>query len=89
MMTETITRVQLTELKTVRIVCRKEGCKGVVELPLEDMATSGVDRCPVCHTVYSEYFPPGRQLFAQFAELVGTLNKIRSMSLEFPIPSQP
>ena len=38
MMTETILRIQLSELEIVRIVCRKDGCKGVIEVPLEEMA---------------------------------------------------
>ncbi len=91
MMTETITRVQLAELKTVRIVCRKDGCAGIIELPLADMMTrnAGLDRCPVCGSDYARYFPPGRHLFVELANLLDKLNSIRAFSLEFTIPSQP
>jgi hypothetical protein len=49
-MTETTFKVLLQELTTARILCRKRGCKGVIELPIEQLGRLQFDvaRCPVC-----------------------------------------
>jgi hypothetical protein len=86
-MTETVLRVSLDELQTVRIVCRQEGCGGVIELPLADMTTrrSGLDCCPVCSAQFARAFPPDEHLFLQIAQAIAKLKNIRSFTLEFPI----
>ena len=48
-MTETTFKVQLSELATVRIICRKGSCNGIVELPVDRLANlSEPPQCPLC-----------------------------------------
>ena len=87
MMTDTILRIQLNELKTVRILCRQKDCRGVIEIPLEEMAgrRAGLDHCPLCAAQFSDSFPDGEHLFMQLAQVVGKLKNVKAFALEFPI----
>lgn len=49
-MTETTLKILLSELTTVRIRCRKGTCRGVVEVPTDDLVklTRNSATCPIC-----------------------------------------
>lgn len=87
MMTETILRIQLNDLETVRIVCGQDGCKGVIEIPLAEMATRrpGLDHCPLCSSEFARFFPRTEQPLVEFAEVVRKLKGVKGFTLEFTI----
>lgn len=70
-MSERILRFFLDELKTVRLVCQNETCKGVVEMKIGPMMTVP-HICPVCN---SELYD---------SKTAGQVNLLESLLRTFP-----
>jgi len=82
-MTETTLKVQLSELHTVRILCRRNACAGVVELPISRLGMLQGTRCPVCHNPFSsEETHPG--IFVDLGNILDRLSR-QGFALEFPV----
>ena len=48
-MSETLLRFLLTELKTVRVICKRKDCGAVTELPVERLEHAFREfKCPLC-----------------------------------------
>lgn len=92
MMTETTIRVLLSELETIRIICRIHNCGGVSELSLDKLRKTDRDRidCPQCGATLIELTRPDRskpdQPLVALAELIVKLKSLTAAySVEFPI----
>ena len=80
-MSEHLLRILLTELSTVRLVCKSKDCGAVTEVSLDQLAFRFGDvRCPVCHADFGEADASGNPL-KNFALAVRALQS-RSKLLE-------
>lgn len=78
-MGEHIYRIELADLKTLRVRCVK--CGTVTELPV-DQAGRIKSRCPHCdEDLCSEHV----DLFRQLQVLMGKLGTLTTVEIEFPI----
>lgn len=89
-MSETVLKILLGELKTVRILCKGKngkGCRGIVELPVEAIAELYRDqKCPLCgvdipNTSTNHLEQLGKTLIA--------LRDFKTFEVEFVIPEKP
>jgi hypothetical protein len=53
-MSEKLLTVPLSELGTVRLVCRRKDCGGVFEMPVERLPLKDFQSCPVCQAAFKE-----------------------------------
>ena len=84
-MTETIFRVQLGELQTVRIIC---ACGGAMEVRMELFSHMGQDPClcPACGKDLRQEFPPNQNLLRNLGEAIErVLSRKDKFTIEFPI----
>jgi hypothetical protein len=75
----------LSELKTVRILCKKEGCRGIIEVSIEDLPGK-LDgcQCPFCKTSFRL---ANEDNFALLAKAIGNLARISDkVDVEFILP---
>ena len=90
-MTETTLKVQLGELTTIRVLCRKGDCAGVIELPVAQLTKLAKDSavCPVCREELI-FDPDGRG--DPLPELGRLLKRLQSLEptllIEFPVKIQ-
>ncbi len=88
-MTETIFMIQLSELQTVRIRCRKGQCPGVIEAPIESLTKMAqqVTACPLCREeIVVASNPPGEPLINLGRAIREALKLKDEFTLEFPVP---
>ena len=89
-MTETTLKIQLKEFAAVRVVCRKNDCGGIIELPvdrLSNLAKGNFTKCPLCK---EDIVPPVQfDPLVELGLLIQRLNDLEpSFSLEFPVRIQ-
>lgn len=85
-MSETIFRVLLSELKSLRVRCSHPKCGVVMEFPLRRMADeAGELRCPSCSSQLQERGEGKRRLMA-LADAVLALQRDQAVAVEFLIP---
>jgi hypothetical protein len=87
-MTETVLRVLLSELKTVRIRCKQNGCQGVIELPTSKLVhfQPSAAKCPSCGEAFAEYFGQRPNPFHALGMAVDSLEHLNhAFEIEFPI----
>ena len=81
----------LSELKTVRLICKNPKCGGVTELTVERLGTKFFDKaeCPLCR---AEFFGD-RQVLNPLLQLARTVQEIQKRSavveVEFVLPADP
>lgn len=63
--------ILLTELQTVRVLCRKANCGAVFETPLAELARRRLVRCPICGADWDHQGGPGP--LAQLAEAMAEM----------------
>ena len=78
----------LSELQTVRVICARGKCGGVVELPVSNLYSVGSARCPKC----GEHFDTTGQEPNRFSKLKQAIEDALSepdrFSIEFVIPDK-
>lgn len=87
-MSEKLLKFLLSELDTVRLVCRHKGCDAIVELPMEALARSSFNAfvCPVCQNGIQ---PAGQNNLKALADAWKSLKSMNSfLDVEFVIPSK-
>jgi len=93
-MSETVLKFLLSELATIRIVCKKPGCGKIVEMPLADLVPANQARvfltCPFCGTGYD---PTGQgvsrlHLLAVGLARVQELADQKLVDVEFVLPAE-
>jgi len=87
---ETVLRLLLSELTTVRVLCRqktKDGqdCGGVVEVPLGQLIRLGA--CPICQNDLRH--TGNDQFYRALANGIAGLSKDQAAAIEFVIPAKP
>jgi DNA repair exonuclease SbcCD ATPase subunit len=89
-MSETVLRILLGELKTVRILCKGHSgrsCKGVVELSVEAMAELYKDqKCPLCG---ADIPNTSTNHLEQLGKALVALRDFKTFDVEFVIPEKP
>lgn len=85
-MTETVTWVALSELKTVRITCNIGQCGASVEVRLDQMKQgTGRLRCPVCGQEFVQLYG-NEDPFADLAKAASMLLTMqKNFHVEFPV----
>lgn len=78
----------LSELKTVRLVCQRAGCGGVLELTVKRLAENPpAPACPLCRT---EWFGPVGMSANPLAQLAAAAQAVAanagSVQVEFVLP---
>gem|GEM_PF-5282758 len=87
MMGEHVLRIGLNELTTVRIICGKKDCGGVIELPTETLEKLRNDatRCPVCGSTLAAGCGP-EQVFVNLASSIRSATLMDDhFRIEFPV----
>lgn len=88
-MGETILRIKLSELKTIRIVCKK--CGTVVEFPTERAGArykGWNGECRDCKTPFVSSKTPEFEGFAALSAAFENLTNVADMEVEFIIPDE-
>ena len=89
-MSEAVLRFMLDELQAVRLVC--QNCKGVVELPVGDLAKhfAGRAECLLCRRPFQSLPASGHSHLDAFAWAVEGLKTIANeVQLQFVLPHKP
>jgi len=75
----------LSELKTIRILCRQGHCQGVIELPLADLA-KGHGKCPICSNAFNplNHTLSKLTLFAQHLRDIQEAKEVYEVELILP-----
>jgi hypothetical protein len=82
-MSETLFRFLLTELKTARVICRR--CNGVLEVAIEQVGSAFAIRCPLCNKEFRMAHQPNP--VAEFGKAVQGLKAMAELlELEFALP---
>ena len=78
----------LSELATLRVVCRRPGCGGVTEMPLDRVAARFADpRCPVCQGELLPGNAAGANPLTQLARAAVALQAhAANVDVEFVLP---
>ena len=78
----------LSDLDTVRILCRRPGCGGVTEMPVANVAARFADpRCPVCQAELLPGNAAGTNALTQLARAVTALQAhADKVGVEFVLP---
>jgi hypothetical protein len=87
-MKETTLKIQLSELATVRIACRKGGCRGIIELPTEELGSLSRDtaKCPLCNQPITTRNDMLSDPLCEFGRLIHRLKTMGDQfSIEFPV----
>lgn len=88
-MSEHLLRILLTELSTVRLVCKDKSCGAVTEISLEQLRTRFSDvRCPLCKAAFGDSDVGGNP-FKDFAQAVRAIqSRSDHVEVEFVLPIQ-
>jgi hypothetical protein len=94
-MSETLYKFLLSELATIRIVCKNTGCHKVTEMPLEDLLQPSQAHffltCPFCKAGYD----PKLTNVSRFHQLAVAMARVQELSalgladVEFVLPAKP
>ena len=83
-MTETTLKVRLDELTTVRIVCGRQNCGGVIEVPTSKLVGMQWDvKCPVCSKPFLGESPP-ESVLADLGKVLDRFSQ-HAFKVEFPL----
>lgn len=84
-MSETVLKILIAELALVRIICRHNGCNGVVEVPMDRLEDAfRHHQCPVCQ---KEIYGTADTYLEDLGRAIQRINKFRkSFDVEFVIP---
>lgn len=83
-MGETIIRIKLSELDTVRVKCKK--CDGTIEVSLNKLGTIGRGNCPLCRHEWYNASGGVNDRLADFATVASSVLQVDNMEIEFVIP---
>jgi hypothetical protein len=84
-MSEKIFRFLLSELKSLRAICKQPGCGGVVELPLDAISGKKTSiRCPVCDNPLQQ--PTPNNHLANLAKAIESVTTSGVADVEFSLP---
>lgn len=88
-MSERILKVLLSELATVRLRCKHDGCGTVFEMPLRSLADRKYEKCPVCARPLVE-FPKNEHCYGlnDLAKAIAFIETQKNLGVEFVIPEQ-
>ncbi len=75
-MRKTTQSVRVADLRTVRIVCLRNKCGGVVEMPLEKVSQFESARCPVC---LQDFNAPERTSGHSLEKLRSAIAEVKAM----------
>ena len=85
-MSKSLLSFYLRELTVIRILCKKEGCGGIVEMPTEKLKGRQDIWCPLCRTEFN-VLSDGHSAFASLGQSIGDLTRMKDCDLEFVIPA--
>lgn len=81
--------VPLSDLKTVRIVCNRNACGGVIELPVVNTAHVHTTKCPKCGDLFASV-AGGESPYVRLAQVLGEFKHMaQHVGVEFVIPDDP
>jgi hypothetical protein len=82
-MAEKQLRFRLSELKTIRVICRQPVCGAIVEIPIEALEkVFSEPRCPVCESSFAESI-------STLGHAIHVLSAVRDLvDIEFVIPTR-
>jgi hypothetical protein len=85
---ELLFKFLLSEITTVRVHCRNSVCGGVVEVPVEKLASVFAQPdCPICHRAFGTS-GVGGQTLPLLGQIVQELQKIKDkVEIEFVLPA--
>jgi hypothetical protein len=77
----------LSELKTIRVICKNPECRVTSELPIEKLETKfQVSACPACR---KQIYPPNVNPFLSLATAVEKFREWKdSIDIEFVFPDE-
>lgn len=88
-MPETILKIMLEELKTVRLVCQADSCGAVIEFGIEKLA-SAPTKCPVCAAEFHD--PTSDKQKGYLSELFTALHHLEfvrgRVKVQFVLPQR-
>jgi hypothetical protein len=85
---ETILKVLLSELTTIRIAC--QGCKAVSEVPIDALRKRGQGiACPGCGSVIRHGNRSAEDAFDALAEATKGLRQLSGFDVAFVLPANP
>jgi hypothetical protein len=85
-MTETTLKVQLSELTTLRIICRNNGCGGVIEIPTAKLINLSRIHSPKCPLCQHDLLASGYDTFVDLGMMIDRIKALdHTFSLEFPV----
>jgi hypothetical protein len=91
-MSETLFKFLLSELRFIRLRCKKANCGGVAELPVGRLqAMTGICRCPSCGEQFltrQGKFHRDVDSLAAFGIAIGELSSSEAFDVEFVIPDR-
>lgn len=90
-MSEHLLKVLLSELSTVRVVCKK--CGAVFEMPLDRLAAAfrkTAQCCPFCGAGFHLFNPQGHaaDVLGPFAQALADLQQAQNCDVEFVLPQK-
>jgi hypothetical protein len=75
----------LSELETIRVICRHDSCRGIIELSIEDLARRQPTKCPFCNGDWD--YRGDRGPLAKYADAIADLKRCeKRMAVEFVLP---
>lgn len=89
-MSEHLLKIMLSELATVRVLCKSSTCGAVIEMPLADMPRMlALGECPVCHASFRVPSSSGPDLLAALARSIQAVQAASGrVEIQFVIPQQ-
>lgn len=88
-MSEQLFKFLLSEITVIRVHCRNSRCGGIVEVPIEKLASMfGPCACPLCNQPFDTgTFSRDGSLFHVFAKSIERLKQIKdNVEIEFVFP---
>lgn len=87
-MAEAILRIPLTELQTIRLVCKRDNCGGVAEIPTMRLdAIVGQVRCPSCGQTFNAKQVGSMNALKGLGLVIKSLATEEGFAVEFVVPS--
>ena len=90
---EKILKIPLSELATIRLVCKRQNCGGVAEIPVSRLRNSpSLDKwtCPSCNQAFSVPViggPGGLGGLNALGKSLNNLARTADMTVEFVVPA--
>ncbi len=85
-MSKTLFSFLLSELKTVRILCREKKCGGIFELPIDALFLKRPIECPFCEAKWGDGQNNPLKDLAHILEKLGGMSQL--FDVEFVLPGE-